>query len=303
MQTILQNPQKFNASVSSSPSNISQAVLFCRGQGVFHLEHGYGAIDREFDEVWVSVRFGSGLRAVKKSLLRSALNHRLQHLDGANRVGAARREASIEFLAMGIAENSNGAGNGHGPTRTAVLNAREIKARVDLAAITGKFTKLRALGGQLLGLCPLHSEGHPSFYVHPEKQVFKCFGCGAGGDVFAFVMRATGCNFRRALEIVAACSEQVARDSESRSGSRLGAGVGAQPLSPAQRGALHSQCVADSRARILSALDATNRRLQRIEETNRKSSAELATACEPQRGFSPLLVKNRITLQGEGCDE
>jgi len=89
-------------------------------------------------------------------------------------------------------------------------------------------------------------------------------------------MRATGCNFRRSLEIVAKFSEQVA--------SRFEAGVGAQPLSRAQRGALNSQSVTDSRARIVAALDATNGRLQRIQETNRKSSAELATACEPERG-------------------
>jgi len=209
-------------------------------------------------------------------------SRRLQ-LDARRRVGPGRSEASSEIQAVDVAENSNGAGNGHGTARTAPFNARELKARVDLAAIAGKFTKLRALGAQLVGLCPLHSERHPSFYVHPEKQVFKCFGCGAGGDVFAFVMRATACDFRRALQIVAQFSEQVARDSETRSGSRFDAGVGAQPLSRAERGALLSQSIPDSRARILSALDATNQCLQRIEETNRKCSADLATGCEPER--------------------
>jgi len=171
------------------------------------------------------------------------------------------------------------------------LSARELKARVDLAAIAGQFTRLRRAGRQFVGLCPLHSERHPSFYVHPEKKVFKCFGCDAGGDVFDFVMRATGCDFRRALEIVAEFSDGVARESEPRSGERIRAGVGAKPLSPAKRGALYSQSTQEPRARILAALEATNQRLRAIEATNRAASATLATACEPERGGSPYSLE------------
>ncbi len=101
---------------------------------------------------------------------------------------------------------------------TASLNVRALKARTDLVVIASKFTRLRRSGRQLLGLCPLHQERCPSFHVHPEKQVFKCFGCGVGGDVFEFVMRATGCDFRRALEIVFEFSEGVASGSDPRSG-------------------------------------------------------------------------------------
>ena len=101
---------------------------------------------------------------------------------------------------------------------SAPLSARELKARVNLVSLVGKFTRLARVGRQFVGLCPLHSERHPSFYVHPEKQVFKCFGCGAGGDIFVFVMRVTGCDFRRALEIVAEVSAGVATGSEPRSG-------------------------------------------------------------------------------------
>jgi len=169
------------------------------------------------------------------------------------------------------------------------MRARDLKASVNLVAFVSQFTRLRQAGGELVGLCPIHSERHPSFYVHSQKQVFYCFGCGAGGDLFTFVMRVTGCDFRRALQIVAEFSERVARDSEPRGGSCFGAGVGAKPLSPARRGALHSQSMQESRARILEALEATNRRLRAIEETNRAASAALATACEPERGGSPLL--------------
>jgi DNA primase len=87
------------------------------------------------------------------------------------------------------------------------LNARELKSRVDLVLFAGQFTPLRRSGRQFLGLCPLHTERHPSFYVHPVKQVFKCFGCGVGGDLFAFVMRVEGCGFLDALRIVAEFSD------------------------------------------------------------------------------------------------
>jgi DNA primase len=172
------------------------------------------------------------------------------------------------------------------------LDARELKARVGLSVVASRFTQLRRSGRQLVGLCPLHSERHPSFYVHPEKQVFHCFGCGAGGDVFAFVMRVTGCDFRRALEIVADFSKGVACASEPRSGSRFGASEGAKPLSPPKAGACYSQSSLDSRARLLAALEATNRRLRAIEAANRDASAALVTACEPDRGSLYLLEKS-----------
>lgn len=99
-------------------------------------------------------------------------------------------------------------------------------------------------------------------------------------------MRAIGCDFHRALEIVAEFSEGVAHASGPRSGSRFGVSEGAKPLSPAKRDSLHSQSLEDSRARILAALDAADRRLGRIMATNRAALAALATACEPERGES-----------------
>jgi len=163
------------------------------------------------------------------------------------------------------------------------IDARELKARVDLAAIVAWFTRLRPFRDQLVGLCPLHSERHPSFYVHPEKQCFKCFGCDAAGDVFDFVMHVVGCDFRHALEIVSEFAERVAAASGLRSSPRFGSGAGAKPLSPAQRGALHSQSSQKARGRVIETLDATNRRLRAIQAANRKASASLATACEPER--------------------
>ena len=179
------------------------------------------------------------------------------------------------------------------------LVAREVKARADLVAIAGLFTRLRRSGHQLLGLCPLHSERHPSFYVDPEKHLFKCFGCGVGGDVFKFVMKATGCDFRRALEFVAEFSG-VASEDESRSDSRFRASVGGPkaPLCPAQPGILHSQVTQESRARILAALDAANQRLRAIQLRPLECAAERAAlgeghACEPQTERSHYLLENK----------
>jgi hypothetical protein len=172
------------------------------------------------------------------------------------------------------------------------LNARELKERIDLSDFASAYTRLRRSGRQLVGLCPIHSERHPSFYVHPQRQVWFCFGCNRGGDLFDFVMSVKCCNFRRALEITAEFSDRVARASEPRSGSRFGAGRGEAPR-PAERGVLHSQSLQESRVRIVAALDATNRRLLAIEATNREASVVLATACEPERGSLYLLEETK----------
>jgi hypothetical protein len=106
-------------------------------------------------------------------------------------------------------------------------------------------------------------------------------------------MLATGCNFRRALEITKEFSDGVGRASEPRSGSRFGASEGAKPLSPPKAGVCHSQFSRDSHARIVAALTATNRRLCAIMDANRDASTALATACEPDRADTPLLEETK----------
>jgi hypothetical protein len=145
--------------------------------------------------------------------------------------------------------------------------------------------RLRRAGRQYVGLCPFHRERHPSCYVHPEKQIWKCFGCGAGGDLLNFVMLAEHCDFFRALRIV---SDFPSGGSErgTRSGPSERRGL---PPGHAKHGTPHSQLMQESRAQILSRLDATNRRLARIAATNAAASAALATACEPDRCPTNLL--------------
>ena len=70
-----------------------------------------------------------------------------------------------------------------------------IKGRVDITDIVSQHVSLNKAGQNLKGLCPFHHEKTPSFTVSPSKQIFHCFGCGAGGNVFTFLSRLTGASF------------------------------------------------------------------------------------------------------------
>lgn len=71
----------------------------------------------------------------------------------------------------------------------------QIRDRVDIADIVGHHVSLTRTGQNLKGLCPFHQEKSPSFTVSPSRQIFHCFGCGAGGNVFTFLTRITGASF------------------------------------------------------------------------------------------------------------
>ena len=79
----------------------------------------------------------------------------------------------------------------------------EVRAAADIVRIVGDYVKLRKAGANYMGLCPFHQEKTPSFAVHPAKQIFHCFGCGVGGDVFKFVMMIDSLTFPEALRRVA----------------------------------------------------------------------------------------------------
>ncbi|KYH30810.1 DNA primase [Neomoorella mulderi] len=80
----------------------------------------------------------------------------------------------------------------------------EVKDRVDIVEIIGSYVRLKRSGRNYVGLCPFHKEKTPSFTVSPDKQMFYCFGCGAGGDVFAFLMKQDGLSFPEAVKTLAA---------------------------------------------------------------------------------------------------
>jgi len=81
--------------------------------------------------------------------------------------------------------------------------ADRVKQQADIVRVVGEYVRLKKSGQNFTGLCPFHGEKTPSFAVHPVKQIFHCFGCGKGGDVFSFVMEMEKCQFPEAVRIVA----------------------------------------------------------------------------------------------------
>jgi DNA primase len=81
--------------------------------------------------------------------------------------------------------------------------AEKVKQQADIVRVIGEYVQLKKAGQNFRGLCPFHSEKTPSFNVHPTKQIYHCFGCGQGGDVFKFVMEMEKCAFPEAMRMVA----------------------------------------------------------------------------------------------------
>lgn len=79
----------------------------------------------------------------------------------------------------------------------------EIRQSVDIVDLISEYVQLNKQGRNYFGLCPFHGENTPSFSVSPEKQIFHCFGCGAGGNVFSFLMEMEGLSFIEAVQMLA----------------------------------------------------------------------------------------------------
>ena len=79
----------------------------------------------------------------------------------------------------------------------------DIKNAADIVDVVSEVVHLKKTGRNFVGLCPFHSEKTPSFTVSPEKQIFYCFGCGAGGNVFSFMMKSDGLAFPEAARSLA----------------------------------------------------------------------------------------------------
>jgi DNA primase len=82
-------------------------------------------------------------------------------------------------------------------------NIREIESRIDIVELISETVQLSRRGNNYWGLCPFHQEKTPSFSVSRDKQMYYCFGCHAGGNIFSYLMKKDGLEFKEALEILA----------------------------------------------------------------------------------------------------
>ena len=82
-------------------------------------------------------------------------------------------------------------------------NTQKIKDRLNIVDVVGSYLKLDRAGANLKAPCPFHNEKTPSFFVSPDRGTYKCFGCGAGGDIFTFVEQFEGVDFPGALKLLA----------------------------------------------------------------------------------------------------
>ncbi len=110
--------------------------------------------------------------------------------------------------------------------------AREdIRSRVDIVSVVGRHVPLKRRGAYHVGRCPFHDDHSPSLHVNPQLGIYKCFVCGAGGDVFKFLMEHEHMNFREAIE-------QLAHETGVQLPERIAPDPAAQALSQAARSAL-----------------------------------------------------------------
>ncbi len=97
----------------------------------------------------------------------------------------------------------------------------------DIVEVIGECVQLRPRGREFVGLCPFHDDHKPSMCVVPSKQIFHCFSCGTGGDVFSFVQRFHGMEFREALEFLA---QRAGIELSRTPGDRPAEGIGRREL-------------------------------------------------------------------------
>src|SRR5256884_754162 len=98
----------------------------------------------------------------------------------------------------------------------------EIRTGVDIVELVGRFVNLRKAGVNYKGLCPFHAEKTPSFTVNPKKGIFHCFGCGVGGDAFAFLMKQDRVSFPEAVRALAKTTGVTLPEERERDGADSG---------------------------------------------------------------------------------
>jgi DNA primase len=144
----------------------------------------------------------------------------------------------------------------------------QVRQATDIVELVGKHLELRRAGRGYVGRCPWHDDRRPSLQVNPDRQTWKCWVCDIGGDVFSFVMKREGCDFREALQMLA-----------DRAGIQLGPQQQkkAVPGSPDDKNTLYQCC--DWAAR------------QFHEYLLRSDNAEVARQYIEQRNITPASVE------------
>ena len=79
----------------------------------------------------------------------------------------------------------------------------EVRSKNDIVDVISGYVRIQKKGSSYFGLCPFHNEKSPSFSVSPGRQMYYCFGCGAGGNVFTFLMAYENCSFPEAIKQLA----------------------------------------------------------------------------------------------------
>jgi DNA primase len=98
---------------------------------------------------------------------------------------------------------------------------QDIRSRVDIVGLVGRYVELKRAGRNFKGLCPFHSEKTPSFNVSPDRQIFHCFGCSEGGDVIGFLCKHDGLSFPEAVRTLAAeCGVEIEESARGSTGER-----------------------------------------------------------------------------------
>jgi len=94
----------------------------------------------------------------------------------------------------------------------------QLKQTIDIVDVVGNYVELKKNGSNFKGLCPFHDEKTPSFIVSPSRQLYKCFGCGAGGDAIKFLMEFEKLSYPEAIEKLASQYNFTLRYTKGESG-------------------------------------------------------------------------------------
>lgn len=168
---------------------------------------------------------------------------------------------------------------GHIPERL----IEKIKDKADIVDIVSKTVSLKKSGRNYVGLCPFHSEKTPSFFVSFEKQMYYCFGCGAGGDAYKFLMRRDGISFPEAVKNLGNIYNIQITESSPRK-KRM-------PVLEIKKGSLEYNIHSEFRADILRALDTTHNIYLEELGTNTSSGADRARRYLEGRKISRNLIE------------